>query len=397
MLILSGFKTDMKRWQLKHLVVFLALIFDSIFVFSNSIIYSQDLMESRLNLATDAFGPHPFLLNPSSFRADELEIFLFNNRGFHEIEYIETDGSGNEQAGTNTKSSGNNTGIALGINMGSGLNINLIHQMIKSEEATSDRRRSSSEFIETYTSRLSVIAAVVELFENLSLGLQMRFLDAEVDLVGNLNVNPRNITSFRPSLLGSGGGLELKLNNLIISAAYVPPLKGKAEIYSEERIITRPGFAEFSGALDKKKFRLGLSFRRWLYKKDGKSAGTTLDDANQSSVNLYGLNVERNLLFPLTESQIGFDYPLTAESDLRGSISRISTEINPDIGDSLPGENVKNTRFSYHQIQVHFIIRNNNLALFIALAKSLDRSHKNARLSYSGDYQGVTLGVKATL
>ena len=383
-------------WTIKNLVSNFICFFAFFYpFFIPNFIFAQSFIEDSVSSGTQALGEHLFVLNPSAHLPAQMEIDLFFTNGFTSNKF--------ESGNTNieNQSTLNKIGMSIGFDLGGGLGLGLSHQLVKSEEKNVNTSAGRDEFVETFNGQYSTVKAVVELSESITAGFMMRFLESEVSLVGSFNTNPGSITTFKPSLFGSGGGLSAKINKLRVGAAYLPAMKGKTEIYSEEKIITEPGRVLFSAALQAKQFNAGLVVKRWIYKQDDRALGTSLDDANQTQIGLYGLNVDRSLIFALEQKQLGVDYFLSTASTLKVSLSQMTADVNADSVNFLPGENSDNPKLSYYVLQALWVIDSKKLRFMGGISKSFQKSvsygEGGGQSSYEGDWQELIAGVVAKL
>ncbi|NRA46857.1 MAG: hypothetical protein HRU09_18060 [Oligoflexales bacterium] len=357
--------------------------------------FAQSFIEDSISSGTEGLGNHLFVLNPSAHLPSQMEVDLFFTNGFTSNKF--------ESGNTNieNQSSLNKIGMAIGFDLGGGLGLGLSHQLIKSEEKNVNTNAGRDEFVETFNGQYSTVKAIVELSEHITAGFMMRFLDSEISLVGSFNTNPGSVTNFKPSLFGSGGGLNATINRLHLGAAYLPAMKGKTEIYSEEKIITEPGRVFFSIALQAKQFNAGLVIKRWIYKQDDRALGTSLDDANQTQIDLFGLNVDRNLIFAQEQRKLGMDYFLSSASKIKISLSQFTADINDDPVNFLPGENPDSPKLSYYVVQAILAIDNKKLTLMGGLTKSFQKTASygtgGGKTSYEGDWQELIAGIVAKL
>ena len=362
---------------------------------TNHLVYAQSFIEDSISSGTEALGNHLFGLNPSSHLPAQMEVDLFFTNGFTSNKFE----SGNNNI--ENQSSLNKIGMAVGFDLGDGLGLGLSHQLLKSEEKNVNTNAGRDEFVETFNGQYSTVKAIVELSENITAGFMMRFLDSEISLVGSFNAGPGSITTFKPSLFGSGGGISAVVNKLHIGAAYLPAMKGKTEIYSEEKIITEPGRVVLSAALQAKQFNAGLVVKRWIYKQDDRALGTSLDDANQTQIDLFGLNVDRNLLFALEERKLGVDYFVSPTSTIKISLSQLTADVNNDSVNFLPGENSDNPKLSYYVLQAMLAIDNKKLKFLGGMTKSFQKTVSygsgGGQSSYEGDWQELIAGIAAKL
>lgn len=381
------------KWSLPpHLLIYCYFFYGLLIP---SLASAQSFLEDSVESGTQGLGPHLFILNPSAHLPTEMEVDLFFTNGFTSNKFT----SGNTSI--ENQSSLNKIGMAVGFDLGGGLGLGLSHQLIKSEENNVNLNNRGTQFVETFNGQYSTVKAIVELSEHITAGFMMRFLDSELSIVGSFGTSPGSITTFKPSLFGSGGGLSAAINNLNLGAAYLPAMKGKTEVYSEEKIITEPGRVLLTAALKAQKFNAGLVVKRWIYKQDDRALGTSLDDANQTQIDLFGLNVDRNMIFPLEQQKLGVDYFISATSTMKVSLAQITEEVNNDLVNFLPGENSNNPELSYYVVQAMLAVDNDKLKFMAGITKSFQKSVSygsgGGASSYEGDWQELIAGVVAKL
>jgi hypothetical protein len=115
-------------------------------------------------------------------------------------------------------------------------------------------------------------------------------------------------------------------------------------------IITDPGISEGTAALMSGKYRFGLAVRRAIYKRDDRTDGTTVNNDDQTKINLFGLDPEKTTVFFLDEIQLGVDYKVSEKTTGRVSVGKDTVEFNFDPGTTLPGSNENSERYGYYKI-----------------------------------------------
>lgn len=367
--------------------------------FSDCFLKAGPLPETGFLLGTDALNPHPFMLNPAAYLPETAEAsFLFLRSQYGNTLITNRNGNISQQE---NDSSDSFLALSMHANAGSGLGIGIDYQMYEQEEQNQLSSRGNTRFTEAYSSRYTAARAVVDITEKVILGFMIRFLDAEQELVGNFFINPSSLTRFKSSLFGTGGGIRINMDKFQAGGAYLPPMKGRAEIYTEEKIITLPGIAELSAAYQTGSYGLGAAVRRWLYKQDDRPEGTTLNDENQSQVNLLGLNADHNYLFLREQQQAGIDYKLKNGSLLKLSLSRFSAEFNDNPDRDLPGENQSNQLIQYLMGHFFFVFIQKNLTLTMGYTRSLNQNIRfvsgSGTIEYKGRKQNIIAGIQTSL
>lgn len=298
------------------------------------------LLSSRVDQGVDVFGVHNFHLNPASYRLDPFSVQLSLFRTRSSSTYKQAQGNNNFQQ--NSQRMENYLAAGVMADAGGGLWFGANIEQLKSETKSSRSDINNQQIPESSDSRLSSGKAVVELTEMVSVGFSLRFLEVERSLVGAFGVNPLNaITTFKTTLFGSGGGLLINnQNKFVLAANYFPAMKGKSDILGEEKIIIEPGNSDVGvGFTLKDEIKAGFIYRRWLYKKDDRVEGTTLNNNNQTRVNLYGLDIEQTNIFPTSVMILGISYPIDKNLKALASIARENLVFIESVSQNLPGEN----------------------------------------------------------
>jgi hypothetical protein len=337
-----------------------------LFAFVASVVCFSPAAEAQFNVerkfaqGTDASAHHLFLLNPATVMSAGLETDVLIGRGTYATSF-ESDRSANLNE---VKSDGQDDVLAAGLLMdvGAGLSIGINHLRSFHRSATTDSNVQTPRE-EGRAGQLTMARAVVEISQNLRLGITVRHFQVEENVLGAIYVQPTNNTVYRGTLFGTGGGLHLSLGDFCFGLAYHPPLKGKTEIYGEEKIITDPGISEGTAALTRGAMTFGLSVRRNIYKHDDRIDGTTLNDNNQTEINLFGLDPEETTIFFLDHYQAGFDLKISDKTTSRISIAKETVEFNFALQNDLPGENPQSQRYSYYKISGGILLKASRFVL----------------------------------
>jgi hypothetical protein len=367
----------------------------SILWFRVDVLEATNYLENVLSHGADAGGQHLFLINPATVTTEKIKAEAAVSRGIHanSLKMRRNNGQIEEQESNFTETS---YGIGMISNLGSGLSLGINHQR-HFQKSRSKEQGASSERVETFGGQLSSARAVIELTDVLKAGATVRYLRLDAGVLGSFDSNPSASTHYEGGLLGSGGGLHLDWNKIKAGLAYLPPLRGKAEIYGEEKILSEPGITEFTGGYQFNQWLGGFAYRRWLYKSDDRYDGTTLNDANQTSINLFGLNVDNTTIFPKSQIQLGCVYEVSPKLLVNGSIARDSVEFNFNPSVSLPGEDNGNHIYSYHRLTGGLSLNNERFQAMAGAHYQL-REHEfsgnnNATIDYYSTRRYFYIGV----
>ena len=228
---------------------------------------------------------------------------------------------------------------------------------------------------------------IVELTNQIRAGLLVRYLREHASIVGSFGVNQRNSFTYTGSLLGYGAGIYFSGNDSGYGAAYMPALRGKGEVLGEEKIFTESGYALFDVYVGKENARLGMSYYRWIHKRDDRDEATQSLDGNRT-LNIDGLNFE-TALFPVHAISFGADFRVTQKVLGRATITQEESEfIFSEAG--IPGENSKNKRVRFLRLRGGAVLSNTpKLKLQLGFGvfdrkTDLDNSNGSAEGKYKG-------------
>src|SRR5690606_30687900 len=189
-------------------------------------------VEDHLLHATSSRGTHLFPLNPAVHGFQPLEgglIMLRQSRS------SELDQSESNDDTLTTESSQAIVGFATQTDLGAGAGFGLTHQ-IKYQQTDSETSGNRNNVREEFTKQTQTAAKLlVELTSQIKAGMAIRYLYLDTTLIGNYFVGER--TAVKTTLVGYGSGLALNFSKGGLGYSYYPPLRGKAEVLGEEKII----------------------------------------------------------------------------------------------------------------------------------------------------------------
>lgn len=296
-------------------------------------------------------------------------------------------------------------GGSILLDAGAGLYLGLSHER-HTNEINSTTTNSTRNMPEEINNNLTEARASVELTANVSAGILVRFLDVDAKLYGNYFMSNDEFTKFEGSLYGPGGAvkgtlpLAGKLKQLDFGMTYIQPLKGKAEVYGEQLIISEPGIQEIAFSMVFDKYVLGMTSRNWVYKLDDRFFGTTYPNDDMSSVRLFGLDVDKNVVFPLNHLQFGLDIKRNNGLVFRGSVALEDAQFNFSPEEDLPKIEDGKEVMSYKVYSGSVIIDRNGIVLE-GMFNYYDRGHSwdtgSNRRSYSGELTDYIVTVAKRL
>ena len=362
------------------------------------------LLGTRLDHGVDSYGWHGFHTNPALFKPEQFVVQLLSYRVRSSTTYTEESGNNSfDETADRTEAYLAASGMA---DLGGGLWLGFQVEQLDLEMSSIREDVNDTVIPERADSQFAALKAAVELSELVAVGFTLKFLKVEHAVVGSFGVDPAtSTTTFSTSMFGSGGGLSVNNGKFAFSAAYFPAMKGKADVLGEEKIITDPGASDLGlGFTIKETIRAGLRYRRWIYKDDDRSDGTTLNDNNQTQVNLYGVHRRMTNIAPLTSLTLGAGIPLGKDINIMASLTRDTMTWVVDPTTNLPGENEDDPSDTRTTIKALLVIDRAKLSFSIGTSLSNGTSdfsessnNRNVTRKWDENRQDLWLGVGALL
>ncbi len=312
--------------------------------------YEASLAE-RKTLATDGNRKSLFQVSPATSskisQPAAAEVFFSRLSRSSSLEITKND----EKTILSTTSMVESYGIGYGKDLGAGLYGGVTHQrhFISNVNKSSNARQSK---LESFSDQLSEARASVELADNLDFGVMLRWLSHKSHVFGDYNVALQ--TDFTGSLFGSGAGLLYRLHSpsdILLSAAIINPMRGKATIYKEEVVMVEPGRTEFSVSAKIPSGRLGVSLAKILYKRDERYLTSQPPDGGGTSIEAIGLDLDQNNIFLLSSLSLSYDHNWNSITKLLFGFSRDEIEFNLSPLTNPPGKDVNSPRQSPYRLQ----------------------------------------------
>ena len=295
-----------------------------LFCLSASAAWATDPLEDHLQMATDGDASHLFTLNPAAHKPSAAEAAVLAMRHGKEALLDQTPSGGNKIHSTT-----NDDFLAFGAmaDLGAGAGFGLSHETLYHNTVTSVEGRNRDPLTEETKVQHSQAKLLVELTDELKAGLAVRYLYKEALVYGDPDLKPSDVTRYKTTMVGYGSGLAYKASRGGVAYAYYPPLRGKADIDGEERIVVERGEIAADGHVHiNSDWTAGLVYKRWINEIDELAAGTTASD-DQTKISLGGLDVDQYVI-PKEELLVGADFVLNKQTTLRGSVGRENAEFN---------------------------------------------------------------------
>ena len=362
----------------------------------------------RLFQATDASHDSGFLLNPaknpSSAKATKASgasqgtlLVVMSGRDT-KVE--------NSSNGQSTSSNVEDFSVAgsLMLNAGAGLTLTLNGEHSISD-VVSSRMGSNNDQLESLKDTIIDGRLSVVLTEMFALGITIKSQRLDYNLKGNLFLSEDEVTAYTGMMIGPGYGFKgtIPLGSLIKQVDYgvtfIEPLKGKSEVNGEQFVIFEPSVLELGASFVISEFLVGLSYREWGYNADDRYFGTIYPNDDASDVDLFGLDPQRNSIFPLRNIQLGLDYDVLSNATIRASYAYESAEVSFNPGATTPEFRENGDYISYNSFTVggsytHSGLEMTGVMKVTNLANSLEQ---NQNISLSGSSTELIFSVASSL
>jgi len=289
-----------------------------------SALAKAEMAESYVRFPTDAYNPGLFLLNPGAQRPDKVKAgaLLVRQTRTTDLDQSSTQG---DKLTSEFKAESVVFGALLDLGAGAGVGLFHENQYQSVVTTTSATRRGEKEEIQRQ--QHSQVRLAVELTDEIRAGMAVRYLYQDHVIYGDLFLQNGMTTRYKTSLIGYGSGAAYvgKLGGAAYT--YFPPLRGKAKIQGEEKIIVESGEVSLEAFLAPGQgLTLGVSGKKWLNELDDRAFGTTASD-DQTNISLYGLDVEQ-FVVPFQLMTLGVDYELNKSATVRVSAAQEKAEFN---------------------------------------------------------------------
>ncbi len=281
------------------------------------------LAEDTTRLPTDGAVTHVFPYNPAVNKpaGTRAGVLVVRDQRATEVDH-------SSQGGAKIKSDVTNESWTAGVftDLGAGAGVGISHQALfyRAETKMAGDREAH---IETTKVQHSVAKLAVELTNELRVGVAMRYLFKDVVVYGDFGLGTGEETRYRTTMVGYGSGLTYSFSSGGIGYTYFPPLRGKADVAGEERIVVEAGEISVDGFYSPVPgWRIGLLGKRWINELDDLATGTTAAD-NRTNISLNGLDPDQYLV-PTQLIMLGADYEMTKITTVRFALGREDAAFN---------------------------------------------------------------------
>ncbi|NRA65000.1 MAG: hypothetical protein HRU19_11000 [Pseudobacteriovorax sp.] len=233
------------------------------------------------------------------------------------------------------------------------------------------------------------IRFALELVPFLTFGFHYEYKKIANFIYGSFFLNQNDQTNYKAFISGYRLGLNYDNRKFALAAYTAPPLRGKALIDGEQKIVGEPG----SGALSfllyaNAKMSLAAKHTQWFYKRDDRSELST-SPVDERDISLNGLELDQ-FLYPLSQTTLGVSYNARKHIFLKTDVFKQISVFHFD-EDSLPTDKrSSDTRLDYYGVQGVITLEKNKVlfsaGLRLELFKEIDEISDNTGKLGHGTY-----------
>lgn len=283
-----------------------------------------EVLEELLLVPGGVFIPRHFVENPAHYRFNGIEA---STSGARVAKTASLDQRGSQAASPQAQTIEDHVGAAIMADLGAGAAVGLSHQSMYRKTTISQQNSINSSIVELLKESQSALRIVIEFIERLNVGMTVRYLFQDYQIVGAQSASQTLATFYRVGFIGYGAGIAYDAGSYGISYAYTPPLRGKTTIMGEEYIVVERGRIILD-AYTSITHKLGLSLllKRWINELDDRAEGTTASNDN-TEVSLLGLDPDQ-YLWTKQLLMAGVDVGLSPKTSVRFGLGREEAELN---------------------------------------------------------------------
>lgn len=350
-----------------------------------------EILEERLANGSDIFVPTAFPINPAA-NATNQTIFAVQQSKRDEHVNFDINPNNNPNA-VEEKIAKKDLAIGGQYPLG-GASMGLQYaESRRNVAAKNDNSNQAND--ELFVNRDYRLSFNVDFTPELRGAFTFHYTALQSDLSGNFNINASDRTRYHGTLSGYGLGLYYQLRMLGIGVFSHPPMRGKATVEGEQKIITEPGLyglnLDFRAA---PLVNLNFNVTRWSYKHDERDDPST-SPKDQRDIVLRGVDINQFRRKTMAYG-LGAEGAVTPMIFVKGQYSKQEAVFLFD-PDHLPGDDKDlESRVRYSELKAGVSIKNKSfIAELDAMRNSATQGSIKPRSGFGtiGNYRATTTGI----
>jgi hypothetical protein len=338
-----------------------------------------DNVEERAWPVTSFLTPNPFQVNPAGVPTDRTIIGGLRLNRTEESRYLINP---NNNSPAQIQHTSNKKDVAIGFQLPLGGAAFGLSGDEHSRQVTAKSDQRNGEVFEEFWVRDYKMKFVVDLLPELRGAFTFRYQSHQADLLGGFGIGNDDRTRYKGTMSGYSIGANYRVKTLSIGAFTAPPLRGKATIEGEQKIISDPGLGGLElGLTYSDRLSLGLSALKWSYKHDDRDEDATSPE-NQRNIFLRGVEIDQYFRKTLAVG-IGAEFAVLPVVGIKGSITRQEGVFLFD-STRVPGDDKDvETKVVSNEIRIGGFIRNKQFFAELLLLKA-SKSKDEVRVRRNG-------------
>lgn len=351
-----------------------------------------NILEERVTTGSNQLAPTPFVLNPAQ-NPTHLTLFgAAHSKRDDKLDFVLN--PGNNEAEVSEKISQKD--IILGGQYplgGASIGAQYSEQRRTVNARHINRNDDNNEL---FVNRDFRINFAVDFTPALRGAFTFHHTKVQADIEGNFFIGDEDHTRYKGTMSGYGLGLNYAVGPLNIGAFSHAPMRGKAMVEGEQKIITEPGVYGLDlNFRPKPQLNLAFHVTRWSYKHDERDDNDATSPVNQSGISLRGVDLNQFLRKTMSYGLAG-EYAVTPLVFAKAAIT-MQQGVFLFNGDLVPNDNKDaETRVNYNEYRAGVAIRNKAFfGEFGLLMNSVDQGSfkSNSEFGRVGSYKAKGTGA----
>lgn len=350
-----------------------------------------DILEERLSNGSSLFVPSAFPLNPAANATSLTIVNIEQTKSDDKIDFVVN--PGNNDAKVEEKVAKKDLAFGGQYPLG-GASFGLAYSEHR-REVTAKNENQNNQNHELFVNRDYRMIFGVDFTPELRGAFTFHYTALSSDLAGNFQIGEQDRTHYHGNMSGYGLGLYYQLKVLGIGAFHHPPMRGKATVEGEQKIVTEPGIygLNFNFRAASRTF-ISFNVTRWSYKHDERDDPST-SPVDQRNILLRGLDLNQYNRKTMAYG-LSAEFAITPQVFAKGQYLKQEGVFLFD-PDSLPGDNKDlETRVRSTELQAGVSMKVKDFVAEFGLLRSSAEAgtiKSQAGFGNIGDYESKTTGV----
>jgi len=351
-----------------------------------------DILEERNASGSNIFVPTAFPLNPAANNNGLTLVQVQQTKRDDKINFTANAGSNNSAA---VEEKIARKDLMLGGQYPLGGASFALQYSEHRREVSVDNANTDDQNHELFVNRDYRTSFGVDFTPELRGAFTFHYTAVQSDLTGNFSITDQDRTSYRGNMSGYGLGLHYQFPTVGLGVFSHPPMRGKATVEGEQKIISEPGLYGLQFDFAATPFvHVSFNVTKWSYKHDERDDPAT-SPSDQRNILLRGLDINQYLRKTMAYG-VATEVALTPMIFVKGQYLSQNGVFLFD-PDHLPGDDKElESKVRTSQLRLGAAIRNKDFVaeLGFLLNKAKESSIKaQTEFGNVGDYKAGATGI----